>query len=114
MPSNTTAQKLKIRDNDSLLTLNAPPGFRSALGELPGGVKLSDKAKNYNQLHWFVKTKAQMEEELDGILKLLKTDVICWIYYPKGNSKIQTDLTRDKGWEVLLKKDLQWLSLISF
>jgi hypothetical protein len=40
---------------------------------------------------------------------------VCWIYYPKGTSKIQTDLTRDKGWESLLKHNhLQWISLISF
>jgi Bacteriocin-protection, YdeI or OmpD-Associated len=46
---------------------------------------------------------------------MLKADTICWIYYPKGSSGIQSDLTRDKGWESLLKqKDLQWLSLISF
>lgn len=46
---------------------------------------------------------------------LLKDDVVCWIYYPKGTSKIQTDLTRDKGWEALLKHNhLQWISLISF
>jgi hypothetical protein len=41
--------------------------------------------------------------------------VICWIYYPKGSSKIQTDLTRDKGWDKLMKNtQLQWISLISF
>jgi hypothetical protein len=41
--------------------------------------------------------------------------VICWIYYPKGTSKIQTDLTRDKGWDALLKHNhLQWVNLVSF
>ena len=56
-----------------------------------------------------------MEKSLDKVLGLLKDDVLCWIYYPKGTSKIQTDLTRDKGWESLLAhKHLQWLSLISF
>ncbi len=35
--------------------------------------------------------------------------------HPKGTSKIQTDLTRDKGWDTLLKRnELQWFSLISF
>ena len=48
-------------------------------------------------------------------MELLKEDVTCWIYYPKGTSKIQTDLTRDKGWEALLKHNhLQWINLISF
>ena len=56
-----------------------------------------------------------MEKGLDKTLALLKEGVICWIYYPKGSSKIQTDLTRDKGWDALLShSELQWLSLISF
>jgi len=43
-----------------------------------------------------------MEKELKKVLRLVKDDVVCWIFYPKGSSKIQTDLTRDKGWEELL------------
>ena len=111
----TTAQKLKIREDYILLVINAPADFKKALGPLPAGVKISDSAKTYNQVHWFVKDKGQMEKELKKILALLKNDVVCWIYYPKGTSKMQTDLTRDKGWDELLKHDeLQWLNLISF
>jgi len=51
---------------------------------------------------------------LKKVLPLIKDNVICWIFYLKGTSKIQTDLTRDKGWDELLKHDLHWISLISF
>jgi len=111
---NTLSQKLKIKEGYTLRTINAPDNFVQTLSPLPAGVKISDDAKNYDQLHWFVKNKAQMEKELNSVLKLIKDNVICWIYYPKGTSKIQTDLTRDKGWDSLLKHDYQWLSLISF
>ena len=112
--SNTLSQKLKIKEGYTLRTINAPENFVQTLSPLPAGVKISGDAKNYNQVHWFVRNKAQMERELNNILKLIKDDVVCWIYYPKGTSKIQTDLTRDKGWDALLKHDFQWLSLISF
>ena len=36
-----------------------------------------------------------------------------WIAYPKGSSKVQTDLTRDAGWDVVKDHDLRWLTLIS-
>jgi hypothetical protein len=36
-----------------------------------------------------------------------------WISFPKGSSKIQTDLTRDKGWESLQTLDLKWITLVS-
>jgi hypothetical protein len=109
------AQKLKIKEGAKLLVLNAPDNFKRQLSPLPVAVKITDKTDSYEQIHWFVKAKAQMEKELPKILKLLKRDVICWIYYPKGTSKMQTDLTRDKGWDKLLaQKDLQWINLISF
>lgn len=111
---NTLAQKLKIKESYTLRTINAPENFTQALEPLPADVKISGVAKDYNQVHWFVKNKAQMEKELNNVLKLVKDDVVCWTYYPKGTSKIQTDLTRDKGWDALLKHDFQWLSLISF
>jgi glutamate synthase domain-containing protein 2 len=111
---NTLAQKLKIKEGLTLRTINAPPDFVKTLSPLPADVKISADAKNFNQVHWLVKNKAEMEKELNNVLKLVKNEVTCWVYYPKGTSKIQTDLTRDKGWDALLKHDFQWLSLISF
>lgn len=109
------SHKLKIQPGHVLLTLNAPADFKKSLEGLPAGVKIISAGKEYNQLHWFVLNKAQMEKELDKVLKMVKGDVLCWIYYPKVSSKLQTDLTRDKGWDALLKhKELHWISLISF
>jgi hypothetical protein len=109
------AQKLKIKEGYILLTKNAPSNFKKKLGELPKAAKIVASGNNYNQVHWFVMNKSQMEKELGKMLTLFQGDVVCWIYYPKGSSGIQTDLTRDKGWEALLKHDeLQWISLISF
>ena len=114
MPLNI-AQKLRIKEGMKLLTIHAPSDFTAQLKPLPANVQLSDKIKDYQQIHWFVKNKAEMEKEVDKVLKLLKGDIVCWIYYPKGTSKIQTDLTRDKGWESLMKHtEMQWISLISF
>ena len=108
------AEKLKIKEGQTILTINAPPDYKDNLSLLPANVKISTTAKTFDQIHWFVKDKAQMETELKRILSLVQDDVVCWIFYPKGSSKIQTDLTRDKGWEELLKQDLQWVNLISF
>src|SRR5450432_2938481 len=115
MPLNI-AQKLKIKQGDVLLTINAPAEFNKHLGPVPAGVKIITDGKKYNQVHWFVHNKAQVEKETKKVLGLTKDDVICWIYFPKGTSKIQTDLTRDKGWDALLRhtEKLAWLVLISF
>jgi len=109
------AQKLRIKEGMRLLTVNAPKDCSSHLRSLLSNLDVSPTLKEYEQIHWFVKTKSEMEKELKKIIGALKPEVICWIYYPKGTSSIQTDLTRDKGWESLLShQELQWLSLISF
>ena len=115
MPT-ATAQKLKIKEGFTLLTIHAPTDFQKQLQPLPANVKILAASKKYNQVHWFVENKAQLEKELNTILPLVKNDITCWIYYPKGTSKMQTDLTRDKGWDALLKHNdtLTWISLISF
>jgi hypothetical protein len=45
--------------------------------------------------------------------KALKPESMLWITFPKGTSKIQTDLTRDKGWDEVQKLDLKWINLVS-
>ncbi len=114
MPT-TICQKLRIKEGYSLLTINAPAAFVADLKPIPTGVQTGKSLKKFNQIHWFVETRAQLEKELDRVLPLIGEEITCWIYYPKGSSGIQTDLTRDKGWEQLLKKGkhLVWISLIS-
>jgi len=56
-----------------------------------------------------------MESELSSILKTMNDQTLVWIFFPKGTSGIQTDLTRDKGWDNVMKRDdLSWVSMISF
>jgi hypothetical protein len=111
----TISQKLKIKTGDILLPIDAPANFEATLKPLPGGAFVDSTAKKFSQVHWFVKNKADIDRQLKNVLVKVKGNVICWIYYPKGSSGIQTDLTRDKGWDALLKhKNLQRLTLISF
>lgn len=110
------SDKLKIKQDYVLRTLNAPPGFEKGLKPLPAGVQLTETGSHYQQVHWFVLNRGQLEKEMSRVMKLLKPEVTVWVYYPKGSSKIQTDLTRDKGWDCLLAEGdkLTWISLISF
>lgn len=110
------AKKLRIRENDTLLALHAPAELARSLQPLPAGVTIITSGKKYDQVHWFVLNKARVEKEMSKVLQLIKPATILWIYYPKGSSRLQTDLTRDKGWEGLLAHGdtLTWISLVSF
>ena len=113
MPS-TTAQKLRIRENDTIRVLHAPGDYEADLEPLPAHVRINSRARDFQQLHWFVRNRAQVEKEWPGVSGLIKEGVLCWIFFPKGSSGIQTDLTRDKGWDQVMKDDLQWVNLVSF
>lgn len=114
--ANSIADKLRIKPQYTLLTLHAPADFKKGLGTLPAGVRITDSGKNYDQVHWFVLNKAQLEKEMSKVMKLVKPEVTIWVYYPKVSSRIQTDLTRDKGWDCLLAESdkLTWINLVSF
>ena len=114
--ANTISDKLKIKSGYSLLTINEPSEFQKGLNGLPKGVKVVESGKDYDQVHWFVLNRAQLEKQMSKVMKLVKPDVTVWVYYPKGTSQLQTDLNRDKGWDCLLAEGdkLTWISLISF
>ena len=108
-------QRLRIKEGMALLTINAPGDFEASLGAAPGSIKVLTKANKFEQIHWFVKNKQQVANEIDKVLPLIQGDILCWIYYPKATSGIQTDLSRDKGWEILENyKDIKWITLVSY
>jgi len=47
------------------------------------------------------------------VLGALKPASLLWIAFPKGTSKIQTDLTRDRGWDAVQAAGLKWINLVS-
>lgn len=106
-------KKFRIKPGDKLYLLNAPSNFRAVMGELPEESKISP-SKNAQQVHWFVKNTQEVESQVEKVLSQLNEGSLLWVYFPKGSSKIQTDLTRDKGWELLTRPELKWMSLVSF
>jgi hypothetical protein len=114
MPESPLARKLKLKPGQRVALLNAPEGYLKELGSLPAGVAVSEKLQG--QFDWaqvFVNNKAELARLIPRVVRALKPESLLWISYPKGTSKIQTDLTRDKGWEALQKTDLKWVTLIS-
>ncbi len=108
------AAKLKLKENTTGALVNAPVNYEELVGELPKGVKfIHQLTTDHDFVHLFVKNKAELEKFLPQVIKATVKGGLIWISYPKGSSKIQTDLTRDKGWEILEKYKLQWASLIS-
>ncbi|MCX6145069.1 MAG: hypothetical protein NTZ35_17850 [Ignavibacteriales bacterium] len=112
--TNPLAAKLKLKPGQHAAIIAAPANYLKELSPLPTGVTMSTDLKGkHDWIQIFVKNKAELERISPRAIQSLKPESILWISFPKGTSKTQTDLTRDKGWDVLQKADLKWITLIS-
>lgn len=108
------ARKMKLKPNQKAALIDAPEGYAAELGPLPPGVELSEQLSG--QFDWvqvFVRSKAELDALVSQITAALKPESLLWITFPKGSSRIQTDLTRDKGWDAIRQTDLKWINLVS-
>ena len=114
MADNPLTKKLKLKAGQRAAIVGAPEGYLAKLAPLPAGVELSEQlAGAFDWVQMFVKTQAEIGELLPQVVAALNPESMLWIAFPKGSSKIQTDLTRDRGWDAVQRADLKWLTLVS-
>jgi len=114
MAENALAKKLKLKPGQRAVFIGAPEGYLKTLHPLPAGVSVAGKLSGqFDWIQLFVKTQAEVDKLAPRAAKALKPEGLLWIAFPKGTSKIQTDLTRDKGWDALRALDLKWVVLVS-
>ncbi|MGD9046826.1 MAG: hypothetical protein PVF77_02125 [Anaerolineae bacterium] len=96
------------------LILNAPVGYMEELGPLPDDIEFADLAEGEcDFVHLFVKDSAEMERLGPVAVEAVKRDGLLWVSYPKRSSKVKTDLSRDKGWDILAQAGLRPVTQIS-
>ena len=113
MADSTLAKKMKLKEGYTATIINAPDEYLKEL--LPASnVKILQNIKTPSDwIQIFVKSKTEIDDLFPKAAKLLTPESILWICFPKGTSKIQTDLTRDKGWDVVAAANLKWITLVS-
>ena len=111
MPESALAKKMKLRPGVRAAIIHAPEKY---LDQLKHDSEVSQKLSGkFDWVQIFAKNKKELDSLAPKAANALKPESILWLSFPKGSSKIQTDLTRDKGWEVLQGLDLKWVTLIS-
>jgi hypothetical protein len=114
MPESLLARKMKLKPGQRAAIIYPPEGYLKELSPLPAGLEVVGKLEGtFDWMQIFVKNKAELDKLVPWVLRALKPESLLWISFPKGTSKIQTDLTRDKGWESLQQADLKWVNLVS-
>ena len=92
--------KLFIKENYHIILVNAPDEYQARLTPLPGGAVVSSNLSDeVDFIQVFFMNREELEKHLSSLMGQLKQDGWLWISYPKGSSKIKTDINRDIIWE---------------
>ena len=96
MSQRSIVQKLLIKNNQVVMIVNEPSGYKSLMGELPSNVTVvSDVKKAADLIQVFVTSRKELEDQLKRIRAIVNPKTLLWVTYPKGTSKIKTDINRD-------------------
>lgn len=109
-------KKYRLKADQQMLLLNAPTGFVERLGALPADVSLQETAvanTQYDVVQIFAQDSGDVAQYFDTAVAALKPDGHFWIAYPKKSAKIETDLTRDEGWQQVYGANLEGVYMFS-
>lgn len=111
MPESKLAKKLKLKPGLKAAVIHAPECYVEMLQQdTEPSTALRGK---FDWIQIFVKNKAELDALAPRAAGALQPESMLWITFPKGSSKIQTDLSRDKGWDEVKKLGLKWINLVS-
>ncbi|MBD1397276.1 YdeI/OmpD-associated family protein [Pontibacter sp. JH31] len=101
------SKKLQLKPGYHILALNAPQNFAETLQaegcHVTETSSMPESGTTYDAVQLFVKDSGELNEYIPLVVMALKTDGLLWIAYPKKSSQVKSDLTRDKGWEVVFE-----------
>jgi hypothetical protein len=90
-------EKLGIKEGIEISIINPPPGYEQTLSPLPEGVLRAEKLKSSMQfIQFFTKDRIELLKRFPDLMRHLAPKGILWISWPKGSSKVKTDLNENK------------------
>jgi len=96
----TVLKKLRVTKGLTLQLVNAPGNYAELVGSDLAEITQIKSCKNeVDCVHMFVADFSEFTENMPIALKAIKYDGLFWISYPKGSSKIKTDINRDSMWQ---------------
>ena len=92
----TLVDKLGIKPGMKIAIVNAPENYADTLGPVPDGVtQFATVRGQLNFIHFFTKSRAEYESQLLALKAHLVQNGMIWISWPKGASKVPTDMNEN-------------------
>ena len=103
----TLVEKLGIKPGARVLLIDAPEDYLETLDELPPRTHIVDDLEaQLDFIQYFTKDLNGLELAFPDLKNSLKEDGMIWISWPKGASKVKTDLNENIIREIGLKNNL--------
>lgn len=98
------AKKLGLKQDFKVLLYNMPENYFNLFTDLPTSFEMLGELnpQSADFIHLFCTWSNELKDIVLEHKRALKKDGLLWISWPKGSSKIQTDLNRDKIREYVL------------
>ena len=86
-------KKLGFKSGMRVTYINAPSHYEDLLGELPDNVDVRARLTgHFDLIHFFATKLARLAKDLPRLSKAMEPAGMLWISWPKGASKMETDL----------------------
>jgi len=97
------AKKLGIKEGFDICLINTPKHYFKLFSDLPEvNVVKNPKRESIDFIHLFCTTTSEFEEQSLKSKAFLKKTGMLWVSWPKGSSKIDTEISRDPIRDFLL------------
>lgn len=101
------AKKLGIKEGYRVFLMNEPKHYLQLFEDMPAVNYIENATiESVDFIHLFCKTIEAFKKQSLEMKSLLKKNGILWVSWPKGSSKIVTNLNRDYIREYLLTNSL--------
>jgi hypothetical protein len=96
------SKKLGIKEGMKIAALNSPVAYEDLLGGVPARANQTTRLRGkVDFIHFFTESQSELRRSFPRLKKCLAENGILWISWPKGRSKLATDLNenyvRDTG-----------------
>jgi hypothetical protein len=107
-------KKLRVPPDGKIAIIEPPEGFLALIGRTARDTRaVGSDFGSYDYVQMFAAGVADVERLAPLALRAVKPDGLLWLCYPKGTSKIKTDLNRDRGWTVVRETGWEGVALVS-
>jgi hypothetical protein len=100
-------EKLGLKAGSKYILINEPPNYGEVLGELPPDLKRASSLKSpLDFIQFFTTERKELEKSILGLRRALVPNGVLWVSWPKGASKVKTDVNENVVREIALSNGL--------